>query len=49
MQHECLAHERLGDGMGMRDIGQLGIELACEGEQIVAPVLQRDAHRVDAP
>ena len=34
--------------MGARDAGQLGVEQAGEGEQVVALVLQRDAHRADA-
>jgi hypothetical protein len=34
--------------MGLRDGGQLLIEHAGEGEQIVTLVLQRDAHRTDA-
>jgi len=28
-----LAHERLGDDVGTRDLGQLGVEHAGEGEQ----------------
>ena len=35
--------------MGARDAGQFGIEHAGEGEQVVALVLQGDAHRADAP
>ena len=35
--------------MGARDVGQLGVEHAGEGEQGVALVLQRDPHRADAP
>ena len=35
--------------MGARDAGQLGVEHAGEGEQVVALVLQGDAHRADAP
>ena len=31
------------------DAGQLGLEHAGEGEQVVALVLQRHAHRADAP
>ena len=34
--------------MGARDAGQLGVEHAGEGEQVIALVLQRDAHRADA-
>ena len=49
MQHECLTHQRFGDGEGVCDHGQLGVELAREGEQVVTLVLQRDAHRADAP
>ena len=48
MQHACFTHEGLGDGVGLRDRGQLGIEHAGEGEQVVALVLQRDPHRADA-
>ena len=48
MQHAGLAHEGLGDGVGARDAGQFGIEHAGEGEQVVALVLQGDAHRTDA-
>ncbi len=35
--------------MGARDRGQLVVEHAGEGEQLVALVLQRDADRADAP
>jgi hypothetical protein len=35
--------------VGARDAGQLGVEQAGEGEQVVALVLQGDAHRADAP
>ena len=35
--------------MGPRDTGQLRVEHAGEGEQIVALVPQRDAHQPDAP
>jgi hypothetical protein len=49
VQNECLAHEGLGDGVGTRNLGQLGVEHAGEGEQVVALVLQGDAHRADAP
>jgi hypothetical protein len=49
VQHACLAHEGLGDGVGARDAGQLGVEHAGEGEQVIALVLQRDAHRADVP
>ncbi len=48
VQQAGLAHEGLGDGVGVRDAGQLGIAHAGEGEQGVALVLQRDAHRADA-
>jgi hypothetical protein len=48
MQHARLAHERLGDGVGVCDGGKLDIEHAGEGEQVVALVLQGDAHRADA-
>ena len=34
---------------GPRDAGQLVVERAGEGEQVVALVAQRDAHRADAP
>ena len=49
MQHEGLTHQRLGDGEGVCDVGQLGIEHAGKGEQVVALVLQGDPHRADAP
>ncbi len=48
VQHACLTHEGFGNGVGLRDAGQFGIEHAGEGEQGVALVLQRDAHRADA-
>ena len=48
MQNECFAHERFADGVGVRNGGQLGVEHAGEGEQVVALVLQRDPHRADA-
>jgi hypothetical protein len=41
----AFTHDRLADGIGLRDTGQLLIEHAGEGEQIVALVLQRHAHR----
>ena len=34
--------------MSAHDGGQLGVEQAGEGEQVVALVLQRDTHRADA-
>jgi len=34
--------------VGARDAGQLGIEQAGRGEQVVALDLQRDTHRADA-
>jgi hypothetical protein len=34
--------------VGARDGGQLGVEQAGEGEQVVTLVLQGDAHRTDA-
>ena len=48
MQHACLAHEGLGDGVGARDADQRGVEHTGEGEQVIALVLQRDTHRADA-
>jgi hypothetical protein len=33
----------------VRNGGQLGVEHAGEGEQVVTLVLQGDAHRADAP
>ena len=48
MQHAGLAHEGQRDLEGLRDAGQLGVEHAGEGEQIVALVAQRNAHRADA-
>ena len=48
VQHAGVTHEGLGDGAGARDVGQLAIEHAGEGEQGVALVLQRDTHRADA-
>ena len=40
-------YKGFGDGVGARDRGQLAIEHAGEGEQVVALVLQRDPHRAD--
>ena len=48
MKHECLAHKGPGDGLGVRDVGQLGVEHAGEGEQVITLVLQRNAHRAEA-
>ncbi len=48
VQHAGFPHQGLGDGVGLRDIGQFVIEHAGESEQVVALVLQRDAHRADA-
>jgi hypothetical protein len=48
MQHASFTHEGLGDGVVARDASQLSVEHAGEGEQVVALVLQRDAHRADA-
>jgi len=39
----------LGDLEGPRDAGQFLVEHAGEGEQIIALIPQRDAHRVDTP
>ena len=47
MQRERLPHQGLGDGVGVRDLGQLGVEHAREGEQLVALVLQGNAHWAD--
>jgi hypothetical protein len=49
VQNECLAHEGLGNGVSLRDVGRFRIEHTGEGEQGVALVLQRDTHRADAP
>ncbi len=49
VQHASFPHQGLGDGMGLRDVGQFLIEHAGEGEHGVALVLQRDPHRADAP
>ena len=49
VQHAGLTHEGLRDGMGLRDVGQFGVEHASEGEQVVALVLQRHAQRSNAP
>ena len=48
MQHACLAHKGLGDGVSARDASQLGVEHTGEGEQVITLVLQRDTHRADA-
>ena len=48
VQQACFTHEESGDGVGVRDGGQLGIEHAGEGEQVVALFLQGDLRRVDA-
>ena len=48
MQQTRLTHEGFGDSMGLRDVVQLRVEHAGEGEQVVALVLQRDAHRANA-
>ena len=48
VQHAGFPHEGLGDGVGACDAGQLGVEHTGEGEQVVALVLQRHAHRADA-
>ena len=48
MQHARFTHEGFGDGMGLRDVGQFLIEHAGESKQVVALVLQRDAHGADA-
>ncbi len=45
VQHARLAHERFGDGVNVRDGGQLAIEHAGKGEQGVALALQCDSHR----
>ena len=39
MQHTRFTHEGLGNDMGLRDVGQLGVEHAGEREQIVTLVL----------
>ena len=49
VQHAGLAHEGLGDDVGLRDGGQFLVEHAGEGEQIITLVPQRDAHRADTP
>ena len=49
MQHAGFPHQRLGDGVGVGDVGQFLVEHAGEGEQVIALVLQRDPHRADAP
>jgi len=48
VQQARLTHQGLGDGVGLRDIGQFLVEHAGEGEQVVALVLQRDPHRAEA-
>ena len=47
MQHARFTHEGFGNSMGLRDGGQFLIEHAGESEQVVALVLQRDAHGAD--
>jgi hypothetical protein len=49
VQQAGFAHEGLRDLEGLRDGGQFLVEHAGEGEQIIALVAQRDAHRADAP
>ena len=49
MQHAGFPHEGRGDGMGLRDDGQLLIEHAGKGEQVVALVLQGNAQRANTP
>ena len=39
---------RAGSRDGARDASRRGVEHTGEGEQVIALVLQRDAHRVDA-
>ena len=52
MQHERLAHEGLGCVVDLSDGARLAIEHAVEHagerEQVVALVLERDAHGADA-
>ena len=48
MQHERLAHEGLGRVVDLSDGAQLAVEHAGEREQVVALVLERDAHGADA-
>jgi hypothetical protein len=40
VQYAGFTHERFGDLVGLRDVGQLGVEYTGEGEQIVALVPQ---------
>ncbi|MGF6367567.1 hypothetical protein OKW40_000317 [Paraburkholderia sp. RAU6.4a] len=47
-QHTRGAHELIRDVGALRDRGELLIEHAGEREQVIALVLQRDAHRADA-
>ncbi len=47
MQHAGVPHEGLRDGVSVRDRGQLVVKRAGEGEQVIALVLQRDAHRAE--
>ena len=49
MQHASFAHEGLRYLEVPRDGGQFLVEHAGEGEQIVALIPPRDAHRADAP
>jgi hypothetical protein len=44
MQQACGAHQIIGDAHSLRDPGEFRIEHAGEREQIIALVLQRDAH-----
>ena len=48
MQQACRAHQIVGDARDLRDPGEFPIEHAGEREQVIALVLQRDAHRADA-
>jgi hypothetical protein len=47
LQHANFPHQRLGNGEGARDHGQLGVEHTGKGEQVVSLVLQGDAHGAD--
>jgi hypothetical protein len=49
MQNAGFPNKRIGEFLTSRDGGQFTVENTGEGEQIVALVLQRDAHRANPP
>ena len=49
MQNAGFPNERIGEFVVSRDGGQFSVENTGESEQIIALVLQRDAHRANPP